>query len=144
MIIPSKFQSPSTTTFIARCWREKVGGVWPTDELIHHSWQYLFTYSLIQKVAIATSKYHVTLNTIYGVSSNLDSNRKYYLSSNCLFSSCCIKNTSIFIYIYLAVFSNSLHAGWIVCKFKFPLVHEHENIWEQWSEYTTKPIQFFP
>ena len=53
---------------ITSCWQEKVG-FWPMNELIHHPWQYLFTYS--EEVSYESYhsdiKYHMTLTIIFSV-----------------------------------------------------------------------------
>ena len=58
VIFHSDFSHP-WQYIITSCWQEKVG-FWPMDKLIHHPWQYEFTYSQV----LSDIKYHMTVKHI--------------------------------------------------------------------------------
>ena len=104
--------------FITSSWQEKVG-FGPMDELIHHTWQNLFTYSIrsvIHKVTIVTKNYHRTLNIIFSdVFMCFHPSISWSVSENpnvsnplcwCLYILCYFKYTEGCLYLILATLPN--------------------------------------
>jgi hypothetical protein len=73
-----KFNHP-WQCFITSCWQKKVG-IWPKDELIHHSWQYLF----ISSQEVSSKKLpNPTLDFLFNVDDKIE-HLVYYLCCRCL------------------------------------------------------------
>ena len=105
----SKFEDP-WQSFITDCWHEKVG-FWPMDELTHHPWKYLLTYSwdmLYEKLPCwQKNTIYMTLYTLFSIALDLQ------ITSNIELS------------IHIMVATNSII--WILWTTEFPktpaLVH---------------------